>query len=490
MGRPMKFECDCGKSVQIPESAVGRKGVCPTCKQVFVVPLVLPQDIPVKPPAGEIEPAAGPGILPLLVLVPAFLLALLTPLLSAGLGVVLFLVLSAGPEPLADAPDPLLAGDPAMKDREDPGPSSPPEEPTVEIPDRPGQEPKQSPPPEDPALPDSGEPDRPDPEPASVENPPEKAKAPPSAKGDAAAPPAPSGPHGGKSRPEEKREKPPPVPDDNPGGKKGPASPVPKKKSHEHEEERGGLNERAASRVIKTIAVKRPKGYHIFRTAKKTDVIVIKGKYDRVEDVLDALKVEYTVIQPGDLEKFKLNPNRQLLLCNCSDHEDLSIRNAAVRRLRAFVKAGGFFFSTDWGILLTQRIFKGTIYTNQEGMEGSVVNAEINPACAKHPLLRDVFPVREQSGKQTTYGTVRWSLDAMSYPIRIRSSGKSRVYVLITGRTPKNKRETVAASFWHGRGLVLHVTSHFHQVNCRLEDAMGMQYLIVNFIIEKMRRAR
>ena len=79
-----------------------------------------------------------------------------------------------------------------------------------------------------------------------------------------------------------------------------------------------------------------PERARILEQVETSDVVVVAGIYDHVESVLGALDVPHLVVQPHELDRLALRPE-QLLIVNCPGQ----ISPAAVRRVRAFVEAGG-----------------------------------------------------------------------------------------------------------------------------------------------------
>ena len=88
-----------------------------------------------------------------------------------------------------------------------------------------------------------------------------------------------------------------------------------------------------------------PERARILEQVESSDVVVVAGIYDHVESVLGALDVPHLVVQPHELDRLALRPE-QLLIVNCPGQ----ISPAAVRRVRAFVEAGGSLFTTDWAL--------------------------------------------------------------------------------------------------------------------------------------------
>ena len=71
-----------------------------------------------------------------------------------------------------------------------------------------------------------------------------------------------------------------------------------------------------------------------------SDVLVVKGDYDRVQDVLDVTGMPYTLVEPDDTHELELDPTSQMLIVNCPG----KLPKSAIRRIRDFVEQGGSLF--------------------------------------------------------------------------------------------------------------------------------------------------
>ena len=81
------------------------------------------------------------------------------------------------------------------------------------------------------------------------------------------------------------------------------------------------------------------------RSVERSDVVVVRGSYDKVQDVLSVLELPFTTIDPGRVGAIELRPE-QLLVLNCPAHLD----ERAVAKVARFVGEGGSLFTTDWAL--------------------------------------------------------------------------------------------------------------------------------------------
>lgn len=88
----------------------------------------------------------------------------------------------------------------------------------------------------------------------------------------------------------------------------------------------------AASAVVRErMAQERPLDAKLLDQVSSSDIVVVRGEYDRVEDVLRSLGIAHTVVDPSQVAGLKLN-TKQLLIVNCPG----TLTKAGVERVRRF----------------------------------------------------------------------------------------------------------------------------------------------------------
>src|SRR3954464_786425 len=86
-------------------------------------------------------------------------------------------------------------------------------------------------------------------------------------------------------------------------------------------------------------------------------VVVVRGSADHMEQVLTQAKVKFVAVNPEELPELALNA-KQVLMVNCTG--DMS--EQARERVRRFVAAGGFLYTTDHAVkTLIEPLFPNTI---------------------------------------------------------------------------------------------------------------------------------
>lgn len=179
-----------------------------------------------------------------------------------------------------------------------------------------------------------------------------------------------------------------------------------------------------------------------------SDVIVVKGQYDRVQNVLDITGMPYTLVEPEDTNRLELNASSQMLIVNCPG----ILPKSTIVRIRDFVEQGGSLFTTDWALdNLLEHAFPGILKYNHVRTADAVVSVSIGDH--DNPMLDGVF---------SADGDPQWWLEGSSYPIKILD--RERVQVLVESRELESKwgESPVVVTFPFGGGEVLHMISHYY----------------------------
>lgn len=205
---------------------------------------------------------------------------------------------------------------------------------------------------------------------------------------------------------------------------------------------------RAASTVVKQrMADERPADAKLLEAVEAADIVVVRGEYDRVESVLRSLGLKHTVVNPEKVASLELNA-RQLLIVDCPGN----IPRAGIERIRKFVNAGGYLYTTDWALTnVVQKAFPGFIAYNGHPTTNDVVEVEVKQT--EHNLLKHLTLSKDNP---------KWWLESSSYPIEVLDPEK--VEVLITSPEMRRKygQAPIAVHFRYGDGQVLHMASHFY----------------------------
>lgn len=248
--------------------------------------------------------------------------------------------------------------------------------------------------------------------------------------------------------------------------------------------------------VMDRMRRERPAETRTMNALSEDDIVVIKGRSDKVEQVLEALELPHTKKERNEFDSLDLDPVRQVLILNCAGKEDLSA--AGVQKVREFVANGGYVFSSDWELRGTlEKAFPEVIgFLKESPREDKSITIRPNAEASNHPLLRDVFPLSSWTESQFT-----WTLDSRSHMVKpgrgltvlvespdIEDLGSTAVAVTF-GFSAAGGGRPVTGIGGDPRapvgGQVLHVLSHFKNQKDASGDGFALQQILLNFIVEK-----
>ena len=205
---------------------------------------------------------------------------------------------------------------------------------------------------------------------------------------------------------------------------------------------------KASSKILeKKMAKERPLDLEILKKVKDTSIIIVAGSYDKIELVLDLIKVPYILIQPHEFDQIELKPD-QILIINCP-----GTISEGIEKVKVFVRRGGFLFTTDWALLnILEKLFPKFVKYNQRPTGDDCVSVQVVDKSNK--FLEGLF---------TDDANPIWWLESSSYPIEILD--KEKVQVLVTSKEMQEKygEAPIVITFNYGDGgTILHMTSHYY----------------------------
>jgi hypothetical protein len=168
---------------------------------------------------------------------------------------------------------------------------------------------------------------------------------------------------------------------------------------------------------------------------------------------------------------------------NCGDPLPPDQMRAVAKRLEAYVRRGGYLFTTDWAVAhVVQLAFPGYLTTTGKDTSLPEMVVDIRPARGqeRHPLLEGVF-------LPGTRG--RWWLEELAFDVKIGPHGAGAVEVLVESPMLKDTlgvSPIVAATFKHGRGRVLHAMGHYFQEAGNMAGTVASHRLAMNFVLERL----
>jgi HEAT repeat protein len=179
-----------------------------------------------------------------------------------------------------------------------------------------------------------------------------------------------------------------------------------------------------------------------------TDIVAVKGRWDKVEKVLEDLDVKHLAVRAQEIKMYGLSP-KQVVLVNCEG----SVDSEVTKFLQWFVVTGGYMATTDWSLVnATTRTFPGVLsgYTKQSTGNDVVV---VEPAAPGHPILKGVFRPEVE---------LMWWLEIQAFPIQVSDPIRTTVLVDSLQMLVRYGSSAMMVEFPAGLGKVLHSTSHFY----------------------------
>ena len=175
-------------------------------------------------------------------------------------------------------------------------------------------------------------------------------------------------------------------------------------------------------------------------------VVVVRGSADHMEQVLTQAKVSFVAVDPSELPALALN-GKQVLMVNCTG--DMSPE--ARERVRRFVAAGGFLYTTDHVVrTLIEPLFPNTIafagQTNEQ-----VFPVKVRGTDQDRGLLNSLGGNAKEMWQTAGGGYTFKVLDAKKVTVLMESPEMAKVY----------GSGLIAARFRYEDGQVIHVTGHF-----------------------------
>lgn len=208
------------------------------------------------------------------------------------------------------------------------------------------------------------------------------------------------------------------------------------------------------------------------RFLRQTQVVVVTGKYDQGEGVLDLCEIPCTRVHAQATDALRLDPD-QVLFVNCPG----KLPEKGVARVRDFVERGGLLVTTDWALThVVEKAFPGFIEYNHTPTKDDVVRVvfeQVQDTFLEGLLDPDEDPL--------------WWLEGSSYPIRVLHPS---VRTLVSSQEMKTKygEAPIVCAFEVGAGKVYHMTSHFFlqrtETRTKRQQQGGTDYLAAKGVPE------
>ena len=238
----------------------------------------------------------------------------------------------------------------------------------------------------------------------------------------------------------------------------------------------GDANRAAAGLVLEGLGSRGSAERTLLAKLDARRVLVVKGTYDRVEDTLALLGIRHDTLTPEEVAVAPLSP-QAILVIDC-DADPLPPE--ACKAVRAFVHAGGYLCTTDWGLEnVLEKSFPGMLRSLARGGMGVSTQNEVVPmrvTSPGHPLVRGIRAVSEDAS---------WWVEDQAHPVEVLD----KEHVTVLAESPEFRKRwrsgVLAATFPFGKGKVLHLLGHAWQKEGNLRGTYALQRMILNFFVDR-----
>ncbi|MDP1829038.1 MAG: hypothetical protein Q8L48_37595 [Archangium sp.] len=179
----------------------------------------------------------------------------------------------------------------------------------------------------------------------------------------------------------------------------------------------------------------------------KAPVVIVRGSADAMESVLGRAKASFVIVDAAELAELPLH-SKQVVMVNCTG----VMSQASLDRLKRFVTAGGFLYTTDHAVAnVVQKLFPNTIAWTGGSTQQEVVPVRIHGTDEDRGLLNSLGGNAKEL----------WQTAGGGYPVKVLDP--KRVTVLMDSPVAEKKYGSgiVAVRFRWEDGQVIHVTGHF-----------------------------
>lgn len=210
---------------------------------------------------------------------------------------------------------------------------------------------------------------------------------------------------------------------------------------------------------------------------RQAPVVVVAGSADHMDQVLRRAQVRFVVVQAEELPGLPLH-SQQVLMVNCRG----TMSPAARERVRRFVAAGGYLYTTDHAVHeLIEPTFPGTIAWDHKTSQQQTFPMELRGQAQSRGLLKHLGQRASQ----------QWQLAGGGYLIKVLDY--HRVEVLMESRQVAARygnEGALGVRFRYEDGVVIHVTGHFFTQPGQQPDAVAsggraFEQLSENVVTEK-----
>lgn len=223
-------------------------------------------------------------------------------------------------------------------------------------------------------------------------------------------------------------------------------------------------------------------------------IAVVTGEYDHIEDILDALELEYTLVRgtsgggTPEFVNFLRNPTLMeefdMIFFNCgvSDYDWMAYQTEISGNIRNYVDAGGSVYASDWAYYLVESAFSPKIdFFGEDSVYGS---AQVG---VDGPVMADVLdPVMQAllggTSADINYDLGMWVVpQAVNTDVEILLEARVSALDLWTGSMTVVPDAPIASRFDFGEGRVIYTSFHNeHQTGTTLDMMRILEEIVLS----------
>jgi hypothetical protein len=220
---------------------------------------------------------------------------------------------------------------------------------------------------------------------------------------------------------------------------------------------------------------------------KPPTIAVVTGEYDHIEDILDSLELEYTLVRgtigassPPEFVYFLREPalmaEYDLIFFNCgvSDYDWMAYQTEIAGNMRSYVDEGGSIYASDWAYYLIEKAFSSKIdFYGDDSAYGSPQVGIDGPVSADvlDPVMQALLG---GTSADINYDLGMWVVpEAVDSDVEVLLQARVSVLDLWTGYGGVVHDAPIASRFEFGEGRVIFTSFHNeHQTGDTTLDMM------------------
>jgi hypothetical protein len=203
-------------------------------------------------------------------------------------------------------------------------------------------------------------------------------------------------------------------------------------------------------------------------------IVVVRGDFDKIEDVLDKYNWPYTPLSREELLQMTL-PKARILFVNCARRPPPAQCAKLAEIVKRLLSRGCWVVTSDWAVdPYISLAFPNHVELGGRDRSQRHTTVCVEP-CGTDELLAGVFPRGGES---------EWWLEDSSTMVKV--TDKATTLVASEDMKERYGSSVVAFKFKYGDGLVLHLVGHFYQKDGNRRGLVAMHRLINNVILARV----